>query len=168
MSECAHCGQVCGDYAGGWSSVTRPDGSMAPLCHPNDPERPDCYRRVTVYHEPLGTLLGVRPLPAGVTGCKADLSALVKDLIAELGEPSDEDNEWADRVLDGTEPHVLQAELDAFTSALPNLLILAEGKWVLMKGDRLINVFDGEMEAIAEGYKVFGNVPFLVKKIEAK
>jgi hypothetical protein len=65
---CGHCGQTCGDYAGGYGGVTREDGSMVHLCHPNDPVRPDCYRRVTVYHEPLGNLLGDEVLPPGITG----------------------------------------------------------------------------------------------------
>jgi hypothetical protein len=39
-----------------------------PLCHPNEAELPDCYRRVTVYSEPVGALLGNGPKPAGVEG----------------------------------------------------------------------------------------------------
>lgn len=61
---CAHCGQICGDYAGGLASATI-GGKEEWLCHPNDPSRPDCYRRVTVWSEPLGALWeGHRP--AGV------------------------------------------------------------------------------------------------------
>jgi hypothetical protein len=36
------------------------------LCHPDDPSLPDCYRRVTVYWEPVGALLGMEAKPAGV------------------------------------------------------------------------------------------------------
>jgi hypothetical protein len=61
---CAHCGQQCGDYDGGYGAA----GDTILLCHPNDPSRPDCYRRVTVYHENIGTLVGVDPKPAGVLG----------------------------------------------------------------------------------------------------
>lgn len=64
---CAHCGQVCGDYAGGSGSVTFDSGPLVRLCHPDDPARPDCYRRVTVYREPLGALIGADPKPPGVT-----------------------------------------------------------------------------------------------------
>ena len=63
---CAHCGQICGDYAGGLASATV-GGKEEWLCHPNDPSRPDCYRRVTVWSEPLGILRSVVvDPPAGV------------------------------------------------------------------------------------------------------
>jgi hypothetical protein len=67
---CAHCGQTCGDYAGGLGGILTADGGID-LCHPNglpgEPVlRPDCYRRVTVYREPLGVLTGVEPKPAGI------------------------------------------------------------------------------------------------------
>jgi hypothetical protein len=38
------------------------------LCHTDDPARPDCYRRVTVYAEPVGVLLGLKPEPSGIAG----------------------------------------------------------------------------------------------------
>jgi hypothetical protein len=52
------------------TTVRRTDGGID-LCHPNglpgEPvTRPDCYRRVTVYHEPLGALTGVECKPAGI------------------------------------------------------------------------------------------------------
>jgi hypothetical protein len=64
--ECGHCGQTCGDYAAGRGGVTAQDGSWVHLCHPNDPARPDCYRRVTVYREPLGALRAITGKPAGI------------------------------------------------------------------------------------------------------
>lgn len=42
-----------GDFAGGYSGVFKDDKSYS-LCHPNEPNRPDCYRLVTVYKEPIG------------------------------------------------------------------------------------------------------------------
>jgi hypothetical protein len=36
------------------------------LCHTDDPVRPDCYRRVTVYGEPVGALLGLEVEAAGI------------------------------------------------------------------------------------------------------
>ena len=39
------------------------------------------------------------------------------------------------------------------------------GKFVLIKDDQLIDVFDTNLDAIKQGYKDFGNVPFLVKEI---
>ena len=41
----------------------------------------------------------------------------------------------------------------------------APGKFVLIKGDSLIGLFDSEASAIREGYEKLGNVPFLVKQI---
>ena len=52
---CAHCGQVCGDYEGGYACITR-GGAVIHLCHPNDPDRPDCYHLVTIAGDPLGAL----------------------------------------------------------------------------------------------------------------
>lgn len=44
MTEtCAHCGRQTQDYAGGWAR----NGEGQALCHPNDPDRPDCYHLVT-------------------------------------------------------------------------------------------------------------------------
>lgn len=65
IKKCAHCGQVCGDYAGGLAGVMG-HGLALVLCHPNDPARPDCYRRVTVYHEEIGALKQADPKPAGI------------------------------------------------------------------------------------------------------
>lgn len=60
---------------------------------------------------------------------------------------------------------VLAAELAAFDKYRGALCDLALGKFVLLKGDRLYGVYDGEMEAVGEGYRKFGNVPFLVKLV---
>jgi len=56
--SCGHCGRA--DATASACGV--------PLCHPNDPALPDCYRRVTVYSEPVGAFLGDGPKPAGVEG----------------------------------------------------------------------------------------------------
>jgi hypothetical protein len=45
------------------------------------------------------------------------------------------------------------------------LLQTAEGKFALIKGDEIIGVYDADAEAIREGHKRFGNVPFLAKRI---
>ena len=83
---CAHCGQTCGDYAGGFGGVDYGEGTI-PLCHPNDPGRPDCYRRRTVWAEPLGALIGVDPKPAGVEGIsnEADVFQAIVALTGEMG-----------------------------------------------------------------------------------
>lgn len=65
VRPCAHCGQICGDCEGGYAAI--PAGlTHVAVCHPNAPGRPDCYRRVTIYAERLGALIGVNPKPAGV------------------------------------------------------------------------------------------------------
>jgi hypothetical protein len=55
---CGHCGR----------DGARASANGVPLCHTDDPELPDCYRRVTVYSEPVGALMFLVPLPAGVEG----------------------------------------------------------------------------------------------------
>jgi hypothetical protein len=56
---CAHCGRPCGDYAGGHGSVWNHGELRAQhLCHPNAPDRPNCYHLVTVHGEELGSRLG--------------------------------------------------------------------------------------------------------------
>lgn len=50
-ATCSHCGsnrEVYGSYQEG-------GGPLYQLCHPN--EGMDCYRLVTVYHEPIGARL---------------------------------------------------------------------------------------------------------------
>lgn len=59
MIICDHCGRVTGVAYG---SVTAGEKTFR-LCHTSDFTRPDCYRRVTVYHEVIGFLT----LP-GITG----------------------------------------------------------------------------------------------------
>lgn len=47
--NCVHCGRLCRNFDGGYASA----GKDYALCHPNAPDRPDCYHMVTVYHHPL-------------------------------------------------------------------------------------------------------------------
>ena len=63
---CAHCGQVCGDYEGGYWNVTDETGAIRAACSPMIPSRPDCHRRVTEFGEPLGALRDINPKPAGI------------------------------------------------------------------------------------------------------
>lgn len=37
----------------------------ARVCHPDDPQLPDCYRRVSVHQEPLGMLVQLPDKPPG-------------------------------------------------------------------------------------------------------
>lgn len=60
---------------------------------------------------------------------------------------------------------VLETELKTYDQHRDHLLGTAEGKFVLIRNDRMIGVYDSKMDAIALGYQQFGNVPFLVKQI---
>jgi len=60
---------------------------------------------------------------------------------------------------------LLEDELRTYQRHREQLLAAAEGKFVLIKDDRVVGTFDSEMDAIRQGYAVFGNVPFLVKEI---
>lgn len=46
MNKICHlCGAITGDYAHGSASYSGPatQGDVVALCHPNDPNLPDCY-----------------------------------------------------------------------------------------------------------------------------
>jgi hypothetical protein len=60
---------------------------------------------------------------------------------------------------------LLDVELKTYEKHREELLGSAEGKFALIRGDEVVGVFDSKMDAIAQGYKHFGNVPFLVKQV---
>ena len=60
---------------------------------------------------------------------------------------------------------ILDEELETFEEKRRELLEHHEGKYVLIRGSEVVNVFDAERDAIDYGYKHFGNVPFLARKI---
>ena len=60
----------------------------------------------------------------------------------------------------------LQRELETFEAHRAELLGQAPGKFALVHDGQVVDVFDAEADGIREGYRQFGNVPFLVKKIE--
>lgn len=59
----------------------------------------------------------------------------------------------------------LETELRTYEQHRENLLGTAEGKFVLIRNEEIVGVYDSKMDAIAQGYQKFGNVPFLVKQI---
>ncbi|CAM2193258.1 DUF5678 domain-containing protein [Paraburkholderia kururiensis] len=59
----------------------------------------------------------------------------------------------------------LERELAAYKRALPELLA-DEGKYVLVKGDEIVDRFTSYEDALKIGYGKFGLEPFLVKLIE--
>jgi len=60
---------------------------------------------------------------------------------------------------------ILQTELEVFERLRLSLLDRAAGKYALVKGSDLVDTYGSESEAIREGYRRFGNEPFLVKHI---
>lgn len=59
----------------------------------------------------------------------------------------------------------LKQELRIYEREKNNLLSEARGKFVLIKGDKVIGIYASQEDALAEGYKQFGNKEFLVKEI---
>lgn len=64
-------------------------------------------------------------------------------------------------------PAVLERELRTYQERKDDLVGASAGKYVLVKDDEVVDVFDTEADAIRDGYRRFGNVPFLVKEVEA-
>lgn len=61
----------------------------------------------------------------------------------------------------------LEIELETYRNKLPELKRENEGRFVLIKGDRVVDVFSSYDDALKGGYTTFGLEPFLVKRIEA-
>ncbi len=62
-------------------------------------------------------------------------------------------------------PAVLDSELETYERHKEELLGSAEGKFVLIRGEEIAGVYETKADAIAQGYRKYGNVPFLVKQI---
>ncbi len=61
----------------------------------------------------------------------------------------------------------LEKELQTYKTKLPELLANeGEGKYALIHGDDLVDVFGTYEDAIREGYAKFNLTPFLVKQIQ--
>lgn len=61
---------------------------------------------------------------------------------------------------------LLKKELEIYEKEKENLVNKSEGKYVLIKENTIIGIFETEKEALKIGIEKFGNTPFLVKKIE--
>jgi len=59
----------------------------------------------------------------------------------------------------------LVTELRAYEKHKEELLSKGEGQFVLIHDDDVIGLYDTESDAISEGYRRFGNVPFFVKEV---
>ena len=60
----------------------------------------------------------------------------------------------------------LEKELETYKSKLPELMASA-GKYALIHGDTVVDVFGTYEDAIKEGYAKFKLEPFLVKQIQS-
>ena len=61
---------------------------------------------------------------------------------------------------------ILKEEIEYFNLMLAEWLQHYEGQYALVKDHKLFGTFTTEVEAYKEGVKLFGNNPFLIKKIE--
>lgn len=59
----------------------------------------------------------------------------------------------------------LEAELQTFQAHRNELLGRARGKFVLIKGQRVVDIFEDRNDALSRGYREFGRDPFLVKQV---
>lgn len=71
------------------------------------------------------------------------------------------------KVLDREVPKVLGRELRTYRKSLPELLGSSAGKWVLIHGEEIMGTFESRTDAINQGFRTLGNVPFLVKEVVA-
>jgi len=65
-------------------------------------------------------------------------------------------------------PHqadALRDEIEFFEKSLPEWMKQHRGKYALVKGHELVDVFDTAENAYVSGVERFGNVPFLVRLI---
>ena len=60
----------------------------------------------------------------------------------------------------------LEKELETYKSKLPEFKD-SEGKFVLIRGDQVIDIYTSYEDAIKGGYQKFKLEPFLVKQIQA-
>ncbi len=60
---------------------------------------------------------------------------------------------------------MLEQELKTFDDNRDQLLGQSEGKFALIYDGKVIGVYDSKGDALAEGFKQLGNVPFLVRQV---
>ncbi|MBI3626446.1 hypothetical protein HY224_00155 [Candidatus Uhrbacteria bacterium] len=59
----------------------------------------------------------------------------------------------------------LEKEIKVYEQKKEQLLRENKGKFVLIKGEKIESIYTSYEDALAEGYKKFGNQEFLVKEI---
>ena len=61
----------------------------------------------------------------------------------------------------------LEKEMETFKAELPRLIAEAQGKFALVREDKVEGVYDTFQDAVKAGYDKFGLTPFMVKQIVA-
>jgi hypothetical protein len=59
----------------------------------------------------------------------------------------------------------LKTERDFFKANQAEWVKAHSGKFVLVKGEKLVGVFDNDQNAVAEGLRLFGSESFLVRGV---
>lgn len=62
---------------------------------------------------------------------------------------------------------ILEKELETYEAHKERLLEKAEGKYVLIHDQEIAGTFESLEDTLTEGYRRFGNAPFLAKQIMA-
>jgi len=60
----------------------------------------------------------------------------------------------------------LQKEYQYYLRLKPDLLKESRGKFALIKDEKLVGTFDTDLDAYKVGLEKFGNVPFLIRRIQ--
>lgn len=68
--------------------------------------------------------------------------------------------------MDSAKGALLDVEFSTYQKALPELLARATGKFVLIKGDQVVDLFESQVDAIKQGYMRFSGEPFFVRQVE--
>lgn len=68
----------------------------------------------------------------------------------------------------GWETGPLAEELNTYQEQKADLLQRSPGKFVLIKSDQIIGLYDHEEEAYREGYQRFRRAAFLVKQVQVQ
>jgi len=71
-------------------------------------------------------------------------------------------------VLPMSNSNPLQREYDFYLKIKPDLLKMHGGKFALIKDEKLVGTFDTDQDAYKIGLDKFGNVPFLIIRIQDK
>ena len=60
---------------------------------------------------------------------------------------------------------LLREEQATYEEHRAELLRSARGRWVLIHGRRVLGTFESQRDAVDQGYRTVGLVPFLVKQV---